>query len=288
MRATTVALATACTLIVACQRRDVEKRPDVSAASEDRTNEVQALPPIALRNWKLHVDEFAALDEAHEPGQARPVLRSFDTSIGGNFAWRERTIDYGRWSLPPALLQRLTALVSSAEFAALRDGADQRGPRMQITLAWPGGQRVMTLDLVASLRQFADDAVAAQRAAMQASLPAWSLSVTGPLLAARETIEITSSGLIAVKNASGAPVARGQVDPVMLGKLAHLLTLPRLREAPARVAAATTVPTSFHFQIALTPALDVQIDSGLQPSLAELGALWSLVVGVRLSLVQSH
>ena len=281
MRFRVLALLTGCVCGAACQRSDTS-RAGRAVVSENRTDEVQSLPTVALRNWKLHVDEFAALDSVGDAGQARRLLRSFDTSIGGNFAWRERGVDYGRWSLAPALAQQLTTLVASPEFAALQDATDQSGPRMQLTLAWPGGQRVVTLAPIAALTKFADDAVAAQRAALLANAPVWTIAVTGPLMAARETVEITSAGAITVKLVDGDLVTRGQLEPGALGKLAHLLALPRLREAPPRVAAATTVPTSFRFQVAGAP--DAQVASALQPELPELAELWDIVAAARVAL----
>ncbi len=280
MRMLPVATLTASIWLAACQSRD-SARP---VPSEKRTNDAQTLPTVALRNWKLHVDEFAAIDDAGQPGQARQLLRSFDSSIGGNFAWREHGIDYGRWALPPALAQQLTTLVASPEFAALCDALDQRGPRMQVTLAWPGGQRVVTVAPIAAFSEFATAAVAAQRATLLANTSAWTIEVTGPLMAAIETMEVTSAGAITVKLASGAVVTRGQLEVGALGKLTHLLSLPRLREAPPRVPAATAVPTSFRLQLAALPAAPVQVVSGLQPALPELSELWDVVVAARVAL----
>lgn len=278
MRSLPIVLLTVWVCAAACQSSDKKR----TVASEPRTNETRTLPTVALRNWKLHVDEFAAIDNVGSAGQVRRLLRSFDTSIGGNFAWRERGIDYGRWSLSPVLAQQLATLVASAEFAALQDATEQSGPRMQLTLAWPSGQRVVTLAPVAALTNFADAAVAAHRAELLANAPAWTIEVTGPFMAAREAVEITSGGAITVKLVGGDLVTRGQLEPAVLGKLAHLLSLPRLREAPSRVMASTTVPTSFRFQFAAT--VQVQIASALQPELPELSELWNVVAAARVAL----
>ena len=275
-----------------------------SAVSPDGPD-AKALPVVALRNWKLHVEHFAGRVAAtHGQVAVRIADYSFDTSIGGNFAWRERGVDYGRWQLDDKSTQTLRDLVSSAAFFALSDQPDDGGPRLQITLAWPGGQRVVTVNSPATttdgaaptdgaatttaqaLQHVADDAVASYRSKLRTE-PAqrtWSIAVTGPFIAARETVTLTGAGELSVQLAPKSSKridAAGPVAPAVLGRIAHLLSLPAMRTLPRRVAADTTVPISFRLQLTTVPPLVMDVESALLPQNAELSELWDAVAAAR-------
>ncbi len=278
------------------------RRGAASAALPDAANPTN-LPVVALRNWKLHVERFAGQVAASSgKAVARTADYSFDTSIGGNFAWREHGVDYGRWKLSDRHAQQLRDLVASAAFLTAPEPPDDGGPRLQITLAWPGGQRVATLDIpddlessdptavvatttASALQKFADQVVASYRATLreQPAQLGWTIAVTGPFIAARETVTIDSTGAMQVQGVQkpstvvAAPVL---VAPLLLGRINHLLALPSMRRLPGRVAADTTVPIGFRLQL-VTPPLMVEVESALLPHAAELRELWDAVAAAR-------